>query len=125
MDPDFGFKANVNLANRKRSNCKLNTEADSEIPELGLDSGRLNIDCDINPVRVANAAFSLASQYRHNHPHQPYRADSRKRTRINIDSEYERVRDNQDPLPAPVDESSEVDDQSGATNENDDEDDDD
>lgn len=101
LDPDFGFKASLNLASRKKSRCKLKTEADSEIPELGLDSGQLNIDCEVNPVRVADAAARVARTYgkyrrdRQRKRAQPLRSGSnmkRKRTRINIDTQYERSR---------------------------------
>lgn len=105
LDPDFGVKAKLNLADSKqRSRCRLDSEADSEIPELGLDSARLNIDCDINPARVIGAAAKAAQslgKYREQRRHRkrveaPTRSGSvvkRKRTRINIDREYERSRD--------------------------------
>ena len=102
MAPDFGIKASVNLASKKRNRCKLKTEADSEIPELGLDSGSLNIDCDINPTRVADAAMRVAQSYnqyrrqRQRKRAQPPQLGSeikRKRTRIHIVRDWEKARD--------------------------------
>lgn len=48
------------MASKKRSRCNLNSELDSELPELGPDSAHLNIDCDINPKRVVGAAYKAA-----------------------------------------------------------------
>lgn len=91
FDPDFGVKASLKLASRERSNCQLGAEADSEIPELGLDSGRLNVDCQLNPMRVANAAYDAVKQYgKYRHRPQSSRVVKRKRTRINIDRDYVR-----------------------------------
>lgn len=88
----------------------MQTEADSEIPYLGLDSGRLNIDCDINPVRLANAAAKVARTYgkyrqerkgkrRQSHRRRPIKSSStikRKRTRISLDTDYEKARNHND-----------------------------
>lgn len=87
----------------------MDTEADSEIPALGLDSGRVNVDCEVNPVRIAKAAAGAARTYgnyrrdrrrrkqmeQHNLPQKSGSNVKRKRTRINIDSEYERQSDGQ------------------------------
>ena len=79
------------MASRERSNCQLGAEADSEIPELGLDSGRLNVDCQLNPMRVAGAAFNVAKQYgKYRHRPESSQMVRRKRTRINIDRDYVR-----------------------------------
>lgn len=95
------MKASLRSSNRK-SNCRVGAEADSEIPELGLDSGRLNIDCDVNPLRVAGAAFRAAKHYNSyrqaNRPHgSSPMAVKRKRTRLTLDREYERSNDGQRP----------------------------
>jgi alkylation response protein AidB-like acyl-CoA dehydrogenase len=81
--------------------CKLGAEADSEIPELGLDSGRLNVDCDLNPVRMAGAAYEVAKEYGRHRQARRYQPQStrlvkRKRTRIHIDRDYERAKINDD-----------------------------
>lgn len=97
LDPDFGVKASLKLASKRRNKCNVDTEASSEIPELGLDTGRVNIDCDINPVRVAQAAARIAHKYREQRARRPHHKQSgstikRKRTRINID--YVKSREN-------------------------------
>lgn len=106
MDPDFGVKTSLRLASnrRQRNKCRINTEVGSEIPELGLDTGRVKLDCDLNPARMANAAARVARNYsqmrrqrqRAKGRDQPYRSSDsrvkRKRTRINIDTEYEKTR---------------------------------
>lgn len=87
------------MASKKRSNCKLKTEADSEIPELGLDSGRFNIDCELNPARVVGAAARAArnyGKYRRDRKRNRPSASKRKRTRISIDSQYESSRKHND-----------------------------
>lgn len=95
LDPDFGVKTSLRLASKKRSKCNLNSDIDSEIPELGLDSAHLNIDCDINPRRVAGAAFKAArtiNDYRRSkHRSVPAR---HKETNININ--YNKVKDDGD-----------------------------
>lgn len=103
MDPDFGIRASLNLASRERSKCRLKTEADSEIPALGLDSARMNIDCNVNPARVANAALRVARTYsqhrRERKKAQPYRSGStikRKKTRIDIATQYEKSNEDED-----------------------------
>lgn len=72
----------------------VNTQADSEIPELGLDSARINLDCDINPARVADAALRIARKYGdYRKKRRPIKSSSnvkRKRTRIDISRDYER-----------------------------------
>lgn len=105
-EPDFGVKASLKLASKKRNKCNLQTEADSEIPYLGLDSGRLNIDCDINPVRLANAAAKVARSYgkyrqerkkkRNQSPRQSSSTMKRKRTRISLDTDYEKTKQHHD-----------------------------
>lgn len=97
LDPDFGIKASLNLASRKRSKCRLKSEATSEIPELGLDSALFNIDCDVNPARVAIAAARVARTYgkyrqdrKRNRSRPQESVVKRKRTRINIDYEKDR-----------------------------------
>lgn len=101
LDPDFRIKGSLNLASRKRSKCRVNTEADSEIPELGLDSARVNLYCDINPTRVADAAVRMARTYgkyrrnRHQYRQGPAKSSAstkRKRTRISIERDYEKSR---------------------------------
>lgn len=98
LDPDFGVKASLNLASRERSKCRLGAEADSEIPELGLDSGRLSVDCDLNPNRVADVAYRAAKSYaqyrrdKQRYQSQPTRLVKRRRTQINIQRDYERSR---------------------------------
>lgn len=42
----------------------MGAEADSEIPELGLDSGRINVDCDVSPIKMALRAAKRYNQYR-------------------------------------------------------------
>lgn len=94
------MNAKLNLASKRRSRCNLASNVDSEIPELGLDSARLNVDCEINPARIADAAVRAANTYRkyrreRRRKAQPERASSRmkrKRTRISIDSDYEKVK---------------------------------
>lgn len=88
------------MASQKRSKCRLSSDADSEIPALGLDSAHLNVDCDINPARVVKAATRVAKKYgdyrrrrKQDYHRQPHRSSStRKRTKINIDTEYERAK---------------------------------
>lgn len=92
----------------RRSNCRLGAEADSEIPELGLDSGRLSIDCDVNPLRVADVAYRAARRYKQ-HRGAPSTVVKRKRTQISFDRAVERSngREPERPLAearAPVDE---------------------
>lgn len=93
LDPDFGIKAS--LGGKK---CRLDAEADSEIPELGLDSGRVNVDCNLNPMRLAGAAINAArdyNQYRRDRArYQPEssKAVKRERTQINIVRDYEKAR---------------------------------
>lgn len=101
MDPDFGVKASIRLEKNRQNRCRFNTEADSEIPELGLDSGRLNIDCAIDPARVADAAVRMAKNYgkyrRNRKKVQPESSNrKRKRTRIHIDSEVVKSKDIED-----------------------------
>lgn len=78
----------------------MNSDVGSEIPELGLDRGRFNVDCDINPARVADAAVRVAKTYgEYRRRRQPQRASSRlkrKRTRISIESDYRKEREDGD-----------------------------
>lgn len=99
FEPDFGVKASMKLSSKRRNKCNLRTEADSEIPYLGLDSGRLNIDCDINPVRIANAAAKVARTYgkyrqerkrKRNQPNKSSSTVKHKRTRISLDTDYKK-----------------------------------
>lgn len=119
MDPDFGVKASLRSSSRK-SGCRLGADADSEIPELGLDSAHLNIDCDVNPIRAVGAAFRAAQDY--NHHRQAHRGSptttKRKRTRLTLEREYDRSNGDDQSLQPNSDESS-------STNADDDEDDDD
>lgn len=64
FEPDFKIRARVKVAGSKPSKCRFISNAHSEIPELGLDSGRLKIDCNLNPIRIANAAMKVAKQYK-------------------------------------------------------------
>lgn len=94
MDPDFGVKTSLRLASRKRGNCQLGAEADSEIPELGLDGGRLSVDCEVNPFQVAGAAYQAAREYgkyrraRKHHQPEPSGIVKSRRTQITVDRDY-------------------------------------
>lgn len=103
LDPDFAVKTSVNLVNRRRSKCRVNSELGTEIPALGLDSAQLGIDCDINPLRVAGAALKVARAY-NNHRRERYKqrrqpsssSIKNKRTKITIDSEHRQARHHDD-----------------------------
>lgn len=98
MDPDFGLKASLRLTS-KRNKCRLKTKADSEIPELGLDSGHLDINCAVNPARMVGAAARAAhkyGEYRREKKRNRPSASKRKRTRIRIDHEYEKSKGDND-----------------------------
>lgn len=94
MDPDFGVKTSLRLSS-KPSKCNLDSDVDSEIPELGLDTARLNVDCDINPQRVAGAAFKAArtiNDYRRS----KYRPATTRHKETNINIDYTRIRNDDD-----------------------------
>lgn len=95
LDPDFDFKASLKLASNQRSKCKINTDANSEIPELGLDAARLKLDCHLNPAQLADAAVRVAKHYNNfrNQRRGSKKSGStikRKRTKIHIDREYDK-----------------------------------
>lgn len=85
----------------------------------------MNLDCDINPARIADAAVKMANtyrQYRNDRARQvPSRSGSkikRKRTKINIERDYEQTK-------ASPDDPGEYVDHTQNSDNNDDEDDDD
>lgn len=107
LDPDFDFKTSLKLSsNKQRSKCRLNTQGESEIPELGLDAARLKLDCHLNPTQIADAAMRVAKNYnqyrrerqrrkpKHNQHHHQKSGSTikRKRTKIIIDRDYEKSR---------------------------------
>lgn len=101
LDPDFDFRASLDLggSKRRKNRCRIGTQAESEIPALGLDSGRLEVDCRLDPARVADAAIRVAQKYRKRNRKgsQPAASIKKKRTRISIDREYERSKGRLEP----------------------------
>ena len=89
FDPDFGVKGNLKLTGSGKSKCMIDSSADSEIPELGLDSANLDVNCQLNPSRIANAAVKVASRLRNRSQRPRQQSSSHKKTRLSIEKEYE------------------------------------